>query len=133
MKIKKLFFFPIVYVTFFSLKIFSNTIEIRSYKEYTTLKKNNPNIIVQCYANWCPACKKAMPTFDAISEHEMCKNIICARINIDKIPKIKKELSLIGVPTFVFIKNGQQAHLEIGIKNFDAFENHMLSLIKKHL
>ena len=52
--------------------IYPNVIQIRSEQEYNDLKKNNTSVIVQCFAKWCPACKKASPVFETLSNHDAC-------------------------------------------------------------
>ncbi|OQE41386.1 hypothetical protein PENCOP_c005G07840 [Penicillium coprophilum] len=80
-------------------------------------------IILDCYAEWCPACKIIAPQFEDLSN--TYTQVKFYKVDIDKVEEVALELGVRTKPTFMFFKGGEKitevvgAHLpaiEQGIK-----------------
>ncbi|KAJ5493760.1 Thioredoxin [Penicillium fimorum] len=82
-------------------------------------------IILDCYAEWCPACKTIAPQFEDLSN--TYTQVKFYKVDIDKVEEVALELGVQTKPTFMYFKGGQKitevvgAHLpaiEHGINTF---------------
>ncbi|KAJ5970280.1 Thioredoxin [Penicillium vulpinum] len=79
--------------------------------------------ILDCYADWCPACKAIAPKYEELSD--TYNQVKFYKVDIDKVEDVALELGVRAKPTFMLFKDGGKitevvgAHLpaiEQGIK-----------------
>lgn len=63
--------------------------------------------VVDFYADWCGPCKMMMPVFEEVAEEYKGK-VKIGKMNVDESPKTPGEFSVSGIPTIVFLKNGEE-------------------------
>lgn len=82
-------------------------------------------IFVEFYSSHCTICRGMIPTMSIIEKSCLKKNLTILKINIS-IPEYKKlaqEYGIIGVPTFIFLKdNGKEVARLIGHQELSALE-----------
>ena len=61
--------------------------------------------VVDFYADWCGPCKAMLPIFEACAaEYE---KIAFCKINVDEHKKLAIQNRVMGIPCFLFFKNGK--------------------------
>ena len=74
-------------------------------------------------ADWCQPCKETTPIVEALNlETDSPKFFI---INSDDVPEMIKDFDILGVPTFIFIKNGEEVRRERGLARRDKLEEYI--------
>jgi thioredoxin 1 len=63
-------------------------------------------------APWCGPCKIMSPMVDEVVRET---GVIVEKVNADDSPKIAELYSVSGVPTLIFIKDGNPIHRHTGI------------------
>lgn len=63
-------------------------------------------IILDFMATWCNPCKKLAPILEAVAEKHGDKLELVV-VDVDKEQDIAKEFSVMGMPTVLFIKDGE--------------------------
>ena len=72
-------------------------------------------VLVDFWAPWCGPCKMVAPELEAIAEKYDGKAII-AKVNVDNFSRLAEKYSIRGVPTLLFIKDGQEVSRIVGYK-----------------
>eukprot|EP00980_Cylindrotheca_fusiformis_P010641 scaffold2366_cov115-Cylindrotheca_fusiformis.AAC.15 len=94
------------------------------YFEILQLAGDDQLVIVDCFAEWCPPCKAIAPVFEALAKEHPDK--IFLKVDVDKVPSIKRILGVWAMPTFAFLKQGskvgsltgaQESKLRYGIEH----------------
>lgn len=83
-------------------------VPITSEQQFQQVVLNNAKpVIVQFAAKWCGACKAAKPLFETLSnDQELKDTIVFAFLDVEGMPSIAQRYGIMGVPTFIFFKNG---------------------------
>ncbi len=82
-------------------------------------------VVVEFHAEWCPACKMMMPTFQKTADDRQMKmkNIKFVAVNVEKFPEVADSLGFEGIPAFAFYKNGKQVgDVKMGAMKPDDFK-----------
>lgn len=72
-------------------------------------------VLVDFWAPWCGPCKMVAPELEAIAEKYDGKAIV-AKVNVDNFGRLAEKYSIRGVPTLLFIKDGQEVSRIVGYK-----------------
>lgn len=85
-------------------------------------------VILDFYADWCGPCKILSPVLDQISEEYLDKvRVIKVDVDNDDLKPLVASYGVRGIPTMVFLKNGEVASTLVGMKTkqkiIDQFEN----------
>ncbi len=87
------------------------------------LKQKQP-IILDCYTDWCHWCKVMEPTIEELAI-EFAGKVNFYRLNLTTTRSFSADApitrSIMSVPTFLFIKDGKEAHRLSGAQRPDAF------------
>ena len=80
--------------------------------ENTVLKSTIP-VIVDFWAPWCNPCKMVAPTLEKLAT-EYAGKLIIAKVNVDNDQKFAQQYGVQGIPTMLFISNGNVVHQQVG-------------------
>jgi thioredoxin 1 len=80
--------------------------------EETVLQSSVP-VIVDFWAPWCGPCHMVAPILDEIAK-EYAGQLIVAKINTDENPNWAMRFGVRGIPTMLFIKNGEEVDRQVG-------------------
>jgi thioredoxin 1 len=100
--------------------IYADVVEIKGVEqlESEVLQSGKP-AIVKVSATWCGPCKQARKPFEALSSDPANADMIFAEVDADASPDIYQKYKVQSVPTFIFIKNGQEVKRTSGFnENF---------------
>jgi thioredoxin 1 len=78
----------------------------------TVLKSPIP-VIVDFWAPWCNPCKMVAPTLEKLAA-EYAGKLLVAKVNVDDDQKYAQQYGVQGIPTMLFISNGNVVHQQVG-------------------
>ncbi len=70
-------------------------------------------VVVDFWAPWCGPCRMVAPTLDKIAKEQAGK-LIVAKVNTDENSEWAMRFGVQGIPTMLFIANGQIVHKQVG-------------------
>jgi thioredoxin 1 len=79
-------------------------------------------VVVDFWAVWCGPCKMLTPVIEEIAG-ELAGTIVVGKLNVDNSPKIAARYGVSGIPTLLFIKNGQVVGQHTGLLTKKALLN----------
>lgn len=82
-------------------------IKISNDQEFATDLKNNENVVIKYYADWCGTCKLFSPKYKRLSDDERFKHILFLDINAEESPEARQFAGVDTLPFFAIFKNGE--------------------------
>ncbi len=70
-------------------------------------------VIVDFWAPWCGPCRMVAPTLDKIAAEQAGK-LVVAKVNTDEDNQYAVRYGVQGIPTMLFIVDGQVVHQQVG-------------------
>jgi thioredoxin 1 len=83
--------------------------------------KNNPSLVVDCWAPWCGPCRMMSPVIDELAEGYRGK-VAFAKVNTDENQDIATRFQVMAIPTLLFFKDGKLADRKVGALPRKALE-----------
>lgn len=98
-----------------------------SVAQYDEFIKNNKNVIVDFYADWCGPCKQMAPLIDQLHKESNGKFEIL-KVNIDHSRELAMKYKISSIPRLFIMKNGKQVDDIIGFdaRNPEAFKQRLV-------
>jgi len=75
--------------------------------------QQNPKIVIDFWASWCGPCQIMSPIIDELAE-EYAGKIIFGKLNVDENPQVSERFGIMGIPTLLIMKNGEEVDRIIG-------------------
>ncbi len=88
--------------------------------DQTVLKSDVP-VLVDFYADWCGPCKVMAPYLDEIA-HDKAGQIIVAKVDTDRSPKVSRRYNIKGIPFFARFEGGEVVRTLAGAVGKEALE-----------
>jgi thioredoxin 1 len=79
------------------------------------LNSNKP-VLVDMWAAWCAPCRAMEPAIEAVAK-EFEGKIEVAKLNVDENPELAQKLDVMGIPTMMVFKGGQQVGRLVGLSS----------------
>lgn len=89
----------------------------------TQLSQNNI-VLLDFHTEWCTPCKRMAPVIDQL-ESDNKQNLKVIRIDLDANQALAEQYKVKAIPTFVIIKNGQEAWRHSGVLAQETIESHL--------
>ena len=83
--------------------------------DQTVLKSDKP-VMLDFWAEWCQPCKMLTPTVEEIAG-EFEGQVLVGKLNVDDNPNTATNYGIRGIPTLLFIKDGQVVQQLVGVKS----------------
>ena len=81
--------------------------------EQEVLRAATP-VVADIYAPWCGPCKMLAPMLDKLAE-EYAGKAKFVKINVDEAPELAGRYGITGVPTLLFIQQGEVRNSIVGL------------------
>jgi len=70
-------------------------------------------VLVDFSASWCGPCRAIAPVIDKLAD-EFDGKYKVVKLDIDESPSLAQEYQVRGVPTFIFMENGEEISRHVG-------------------
>ena len=78
-----------------------------------TVLQNTLPVVVDFWAPWCGPCRMVAPTLDKLAK-EFEGKLVIAKVNTDDDNEWAGHYGVRGIPTMLFVFNGQTVHRQVG-------------------
>ncbi len=82
-----------------------------NFKQFIEEKRGT--VLVDFYADWCGPCKMLSPVLEKISKEN--EDIEIVKVNVDESSSLAEEYGVVNIPTMVFLKDSEIAHVQVGL------------------
>lgn len=72
-------------------------------------------VLLECFASWCPPCRRFAPVLDQLAQDCRGRAII-AKIDTDENPAATAMFGINALPTLVFFREGRETDRMVGIQ-----------------
>ena len=91
----------------------NNPIHVTDDNFETTVLQSSVPVIVDFWAPWCAPCRMVAPILEEIAK-DYAGKVVVAKVNTDENPNWAIRYGVRGIPTMLFIKNGQEVDRQVG-------------------
>ena len=98
-----------------------NNITYLTEETYGPITTGSAAAVVDFYADWCGPCQSMTPIFEACAA-EYDKISFC-KVNVDEHKKLAIQNRVLGIPCFMFFKNGKMLKRIDGAVSETAFRD----------
>ncbi len=85
--------------------------QILSKEEFNNIR-NNGNVVVDFYADWCGPCKMLGPVLEGISKNYPDVNFV--KVNVDDNEELAAEFGIMSIPAVFMLKDGKPVNKFVG-------------------
>ncbi len=96
--------------------------------ENTVLKSSTP-VVVDFWAPWCQPCRMIAPVLENLAG-EYADKVTIAKVNTDETSTWANTYGVQGIPTLLFIKDGQVKDTIVGVAAISIIKSKMDGLLK---
>ncbi len=106
-------------------------IDIHSEKELDREVGEYPGyVLVDFYANWCRPCKIMATVLERL-EPDMAGKVKFCRLDTEALEDLAEPFQLVGVPTFILFKGGEEKGRIVGYHDRAAFREKLENILAK--
>jgi thioredoxin len=103
--------------------------EILNDTNFEQFIKDNENVMVDFFAEWCGPCKMLGPIVDEIAGESQDKNVKIVKINVEESPQTAQKYEVMSIPTVIYFKKGKIKETTMGLMPKDQLNEKIDSLI----
>lgn len=85
-------------------------------------------VVVDFWAPWCSPCKAIAPVLEKLAQ-QYDSTVLIAKVNTDENPKYAMKYDVQGIPTLLFVKNGEVKDRLVGAHPTSVIQNKIESLL----
>lgn len=72
-------------------------------------------------AVWCGHCQTLGPVVEQLAEEYGDQGVTIGKVDIDQCPELAQRYGIMGVPTVLFLKNGQELDRKVGAMPYGVY------------
>lgn len=95
--------------------------------EKTVLQSKLP-VIVDFWAPWCGPCRMVAPTLDKLAK-EKAGTLLVTKVNTDENPEWAMKFGVQGIPTLLFISDGEVRDHQVGAGPAPALKSRVAAFL----
>ncbi|MCD4704879.1 thioredoxin [bacterium] len=104
--------------------------EILNDTNFDNFLKENENVVVDFFAEWCGPCKMLGPIMDELSEEYKDQNIKIVKVDVDQAKSLAQRFNVMSIPTVIFFKKGEAQDTIMGLLPKNSLKEKIDALIK---
>lgn len=85
-------------------------------------------VVVDFWAEWCGPCHRIAPYVTKMAQEYEGRALI-AKVNADEYPEILMRYGIMGIPTLLYFKGGQEADRVVGLNGYDTLKGKLDRLL----
>jgi thioredoxin 1 len=102
---------------------------VKSSESFYELIESETPVLVDFYADWCRPCRIQGPIVEEIAA-EMAGDVIIAKVDVDKFPKIASKYQVSGIPSLILYQKGKQVWKKVGLQQKEGLKAALQSHLK---
>jgi thioredoxin 1 len=96
----------------------------------TNVLSENKLTVLDFWAPWCGPCRMLSPIIDEIAdEHSDSDKVNIGKVNVDENSDLAVKYGIRGIPSILFIKDGNVVDKFVGVKTKDEIQEKINSLM----
>ena len=72
------------------------------------------------YSDRCPPCRMLAPIIEDLAGRYEGRAVVC-KVSLDSMPQLARRYNIMGIPTVLFFKGGQEIHRLVGLRRQDDY------------
>lgn len=97
-------------------------------EELESVKKENPVVIVDFWAEWCGPCKRVEPIMESLAE-DYGDEAYFGKVNVDGERDTASQYQITSIPAILFFKDGEEVDRVIGALPEDELSDKVEEII----
>ena len=97
--------------------------------KFKGIVKENPVLVIDCYADWCGPCKMIAPVVEQLALEYRAK-VKFGKLNTDDSPETAQQFGIMAIPTLLFFKDGKLVDRITGVVPKQEIEKKLFNCLK---
>lgn len=85
-------------------------------------------VVVDFWAEWCGPCHAIAPSVAQLATDYNGRAVI-AKLDADQYPEIVQRYGIMGIPTLIYFKGGQEVDRQVGMTNYSTLRKKLERLL----
>jgi len=78
-------------------------------------------VVVDFWAEWCGPCHAVAPAVAQLATDYNGRALV-AKVNADEYPEILQNFGIMGIPTLIYFRGGQEVDRQVGMTNYSTLK-----------
>lgn len=97
-------------------------------EQFDQVLQGEQPVVVDFWAEWCGPCHAIAPSVAKLAD-EYAGRVLIGKIDADAYPEILSRYGIMGIPTVIFFKGGQEVDRVIGVTPYGTLKNKVERLV----